>query len=37
MMLSGMFIIGMGSYFYISAGIGSGPRDGLMIALTKKN
>lgn len=36
MMLSGMFIIGMGSYFYISAGIGSGPRDGLMIALTKR-
>ncbi|OOM74769.1 hypothetical protein CLPUN_36910 [Clostridium puniceum] len=36
MMLIGMFIIGIGSYFYISAGIGSGPRDGLMIALTKR-
>lgn len=36
MMFIGMFIIGIGSYFYISAGIGSGPRDGLMIALTKR-
>lgn len=36
MMLIGMFIIGIGSYFYISAGIGTGPRDGLMIALTKR-
>ncbi len=36
MMLLGMFVIGIASYFYISAGLGSGPRDGLMIALTKK-
>ncbi|WP_160279548.1 hypothetical protein [Clostridium botulinum] len=36
MMLLGMFIIRIGSYFYISTGIGSGPRDGLMIALTKR-
>jgi uncharacterized membrane protein YczE len=36
MMLLGMFIIGIASYFYISAGLGSGPRDGLMVALTKK-
>jgi len=36
MMFLGMFIIGLASYFYISAGLGSGPRDGLMIALTKK-
>ncbi|WZL73311.1 hypothetical protein QBE52_00810 [Clostridiaceae bacterium 35-E11] len=36
MMLLGMFIIGVASYFYIGAGLGSGPRDGLMIALTKK-
>lgn len=36
MMLLGMFIIGIASYFYISAGLGSGPRDGLMVALTKR-
>lgn len=36
MMLLGVFTIGVASYFYISAGLGSGPRDGLMIALTKK-
>lgn len=36
MMLLGMLTIGMASYFYISAGLGSGPRDGLMVALTKK-
>ncbi|MBU3145204.1 YitT family protein [Clostridium sp. CF012] len=36
MMFLGMFIIGIASYFYISAGLGSGPRDGLMVSLTKK-
>lgn len=36
MMLIGMLIIGLASYFYISAGLGSGPRDALMIMLTKK-
>lgn len=36
MMLLGMFVIGIASYFYISAGLGSGPRDGLMVALTKR-
>ncbi len=36
MMLLGMFIIGIASIFYIGAGLGSGPRDGLMVALTKK-
>jgi uncharacterized protein len=36
MMLGGMFIIGLASYFYIGAGLGSGPRDGLMVLLTKK-
>ena len=35
-MFLGMFIIGIASYFYIGAGLGSGPRDGLMLALTKK-
>lgn len=32
----GMVIIGFASYFYLSAGYGSGPRDGLMVALTKR-
>jgi uncharacterized protein len=36
MLLLGMFIIGVGSCFYIGAGLGSGPRDGLMVALTKR-
>jgi uncharacterized membrane protein YczE len=36
MMLIGMLIIGIASYFYIGAGLGSGPRDGLMVSITKK-
>ena len=36
MMLLGMFVIGAASFLYIGAGLGSGPRDGLMIALTKR-
>ncbi|HWR61881.1 MAG TPA: hypothetical protein VN580_09740 [Clostridia bacterium] len=36
MMLSGMFVIGIASYFYISSALGTGPRDGLMVALTKR-
>ncbi|MEW9094934.1 MAG: hypothetical protein AB2417_07590 [Clostridiaceae bacterium] len=36
MMFLGMIVIGIGTYFYISVGLGSGPRDGLMVALTKK-
>lgn len=36
MMLIGMFIIGVACYFYIGAGLGSGPRDGLMVAFSKK-
>lgn len=36
MMTGGMFVIGLASYFYIGAGLGSGPRDGLMVMLTKK-
>ena len=36
MMLLGVFTIGLAAYFYISAGLGSGPRDGLMVALTKR-
>lgn len=36
MIFLGMFIIGIASFFYIGAGLGSGPRDGLMVALTKR-
>jgi len=36
MMFLGLILIGVGSYYYISSGFGSGPRDGLMVALTKK-
>lgn len=36
MMILGMFIIGIATYLYIGAELGSGPRDGLMVALTKR-
>lgn len=36
MMLLGMFVIGCATVAYIGAQLGSGPRDSLMIALTKK-
>jgi len=36
MLTAGMFLIGFGSYFYMSAGLGSRPRDGLMVALIKR-
>ncbi len=36
MMLLGQVIISLGSYFYIGAALGSGPRDGLMVALGKR-
>ncbi|MGL5718742.1 MAG: YczE/YyaS/YitT family protein [Paraclostridium sp.] len=36
MMLLGMFVLGIGCVLYIGAGIGSGPRDGMMIALNKR-
>lgn len=36
MMLLGLFIQCFGTYLYISAELGSGPRDGLMVALVKK-
>ncbi|KMT21979.1 YczE/YyaS/YitT family protein [Clostridium cylindrosporum] len=35
-MLIGIFIMGIATYFYISVGLGSGPRDGIMVAITKK-
>lgn len=36
MIIAGMVTIAFGSYFYIGAGFGSGPRDGLMVGLVKK-
>jgi uncharacterized protein len=36
MMLLGMLVIGIASFYYIGAGLGSGPRDGLMVALKKR-
>ena len=36
MLVAGLFIISIGSYFYIGAAFGAGPRDSLMIVLTKK-
>jgi len=36
MSVSGLFIIALGSYFYIKAGLGVGPRDNLMVVLAKK-
>jgi len=36
MMFIGMFTISLAAYSYLSARLGAGPRDGLMIALTKR-
>jgi uncharacterized membrane protein YczE len=36
MFLSGILISGIGTALYVSADLGSGPRDGLMIGLTRK-
>lgn len=36
MIILGLFIVGFGTYLYIDVELGSGPRDGLMIALAKK-
>ncbi|WP_278523516.1 YczE/YyaS/YitT family protein [Clostridium cochlearium] len=36
MMMIGLFIIGIATYLYLSVGWGAGPRDGLMVALSKK-
>ena len=36
MMLAGLFVIAFGSYFYIGSAFGAGPRDSLMVALTRK-
>lgn len=36
MLFVGLFVISLASYFYISSGFGAGPRDSLMVALTRK-
>jgi len=36
MMFLGIFVLSLGCYLYISTGLGCGPRDALMVALTKK-
>ncbi|MBN2627343.1 MAG: hypothetical protein JXA95_11810 [Spirochaetales bacterium] len=36
LILAGQFIICLGSYFYIGAGLGCGPGDSLMVALGKR-
>ena len=35
-LILGLYLISIGSYFYIGSGFGAGPRDGLMVALTRK-
>ncbi|MDF3000405.1 MAG: hypothetical protein K0Q48_524 [Bacillota bacterium] len=36
MLVIGLFIIALASYFYIGSAFGAGPRDSLMVALTRK-
>lgn len=36
MMIIGMLIMGIGCYFYMGCGLGCGPRDGVMVALSIK-
>jgi uncharacterized membrane protein YczE len=36
MLVAGMFIIAFGSYFYIKAAFGAGPRDNLMVVLARR-
>jgi len=35
-MILGLFIISLGTYFYISSAFGAGPRDSLMVTITRK-
>lgn len=35
-MIAGLFIISLGTYFYISSAFGAGPRDSLMVTITRK-
>ena len=36
LMTAGLFVISVASYYYIGSGLGAGPRDSLMVALTRK-
>jgi len=36
MLLAGLFVISLGSYYYIKSAFGAGPRDNLMVVLNKK-
>jgi uncharacterized membrane protein YczE len=36
MLIVGLFIISLATYFYIGSGFGAGPRDSLMVALARK-
>jgi len=36
MLIVGLFIVSMGTYFYIRSAFGAGPRDNLMVVLTRK-
>ena len=36
MLITGLFIISLGTYFYIKTGYGVGPRDNLMVVLARK-
>lgn len=36
MMIAGLFVISLGTYFYMGSGFGAGPRDGLMVVLERK-
>lgn len=35
-MIGGLYIISFATFFYVSSGFGAGPRDSLMVALTRK-
>ena len=37
MVTAGVLVVGIGSALYIGAGLGSGPRDGLMLGLSKRS
>jgi uncharacterized membrane protein YczE len=37
MVIAGVLVIALGSAFYIGAGLGSGPRDGLMLGLSQRS
>jgi uncharacterized membrane protein YczE len=36
MLIAGLFVISLATYFYIGSGFGAGPRDSLMVSLTRK-